>query len=53
MTIPPVFGEARYRTIDEARIIEAMVTEGWRYEVAGGRRGAAETAARTSSMPMP
>ena len=48
MTIPPVFGEARYRTIDEARIIEAMVTEGWRYEVAGGRRGAAETAARAA-----
>ena len=48
MTTPAVFGDPRYRSIDEARIVEALVSEGWRYEVAAGQRPAAEHEARVA-----
>jgi hypothetical protein len=48
MTPSAVFGDPRYRTIDEARIIEALVSEGWRHEVAAGQRAAVEHDARAA-----
>jgi len=48
MTTPAVFGDARYRTIDEARIIAALVAEGWRYQVAKGEHVTAERQARAA-----
>jgi hypothetical protein len=43
-----VFGDARYRSIDEARAIEMLTAHGWRFDVAAGRRAAAEQAARAA-----
>ena len=43
-----VFGDARYRSIDEARAVEMLVVHGWRFDVAAGRRAASEEAARAA-----
>jgi hypothetical protein len=37
--------EDRYRTIAEPRIVEMLLVQGWRYEVAAGRRAQAEAEA--------
>jgi hypothetical protein len=41
-------GEARYRTIDEADIVEMMLYQGWAFEVRAGARAAAEREARAT-----
>ena len=48
MTRLTVFGEARYRSVVEARIVEMLLVHGWRFDVAAGRRDAAEQAARAA-----
>jgi hypothetical protein len=44
MRAPTVFGEARYRSVDEARIVELLISDGWPPENAG----ACETAGRAA-----
>ncbi len=41
-------GDSAYRTIDEARIIEILLLNGWVYEVRDGRRDLAEREARAA-----
>jgi len=41
-----ISGKARYRTIDEARIIDLLLVEGWAFDVRVGARAAAEQSAR-------
>jgi Transglutaminase-like superfamily len=41
-------GEARYRTIDEADIIDLLLYQGWAFEVRAGARAAAEQEARAT-----
>jgi hypothetical protein len=45
MGLKPVFGAARYRTVDEASVIDALVFDGWRFEVAAGHADSARQAA--------
>lgn len=48
MTRLKFFGEARYRSIEEARIVELLLVHGWRFDVAAGRRAPAERAVRAA-----
>ncbi|MFI4933643.1 MAG: transglutaminase family protein [Caulobacterales bacterium] len=48
MAEPQIAAEARYRNVDEARIVEMLLVHGWRFDVALGRRAAAEQAARAA-----
>jgi hypothetical protein len=48
MTRLDVFGDARHRTIDEARILEMLLVHGWRFEVAASRRAESLAAARAA-----
>ena len=43
-----IFGDSRYRTVKEARIVEMLLVYGWKFDVAAGRRAAAEQAARAA-----
>jgi hypothetical protein len=43
-----ISGEARYRTVEEARIVDLLLIHGWAYEVRAGRRAEAEPAARAA-----
>jgi hypothetical protein len=43
-----IFGEARYCSIDETRIVEMLLVHGWRFDVAAGRRERAEGEARAA-----
>jgi hypothetical protein len=38
-------GDARYRVVDEARIVEVLLLHGWGFEIRAGERAAAERAA--------
>jgi hypothetical protein len=43
-----IFGEARYCSIDETRIVEMLLFHGWKFDVAAGRREQAEGEARAA-----
>lgn len=46
MRQPTVAGHARYRTVDEARIIDLLLLHGWAFEVRAGARAEAEREVR-------
>jgi hypothetical protein len=48
MQCPTEFGEAKYRTIEEARIVDLLLLHGWAFEIRSGGRLQAEQQVRTA-----
>ena len=48
MQCPTEFGEAKYRTVEEARIVDLLLLHGWAFEIRSGGRSQAEQQVRTA-----